>query len=647
MKEEMESLEIRAVIKELQSLKGGFVKKVYQPNDDEILIKVYLPGQGTKQLLFKVGDALFMTDADKQNPKKPGDYVMLMRKFTSNARILNIDQHEFDRVVFIELQKEKKSRLIFEIFGKGNLILEGEKNILVPYQSESWSHRELKEGHEYRFPPSRIQPFKLSKEELKDLLEESEKDLVRALAVDLNLGGKYAEEICSRLNISKHSEEYEDLSTEIFLIIRKMKTRLIEGNLEPYTVKNSEGEVIDAIPFPLTQYEEFEKERYESYNQAVDIAFREGDSQKSEEKGKTRSKLDRKLESQRRALKNLKKEERENKIKAELIYQNYSRCQRLLDKIKEARAEGDRDKIYSRLREKDEIIQLNDSDEYIIVELEGEKDNKRYEMEVKLEFRNDVNENAQEHYEKSKKCKKKIEGAKEAIENTKQEIEAGKKKKEEKITKEPTKKYWFDKYKWFISSEENLVVAGKDTKTNEEVVKKYLEKYDRYAHAEAGGAPSVVVKKGKKDKIGEDTLKEACQYSVIHSKEWKRGVSAATAYWVTPDQVSKSPESGESLPTGAFVIRGSRNYVDDLKMKAVLIEIDHDGERKIMCAPSSTLNNRKDKTFKKIVEFIPGNKDPNDFSKEMSDYFSVPIKEIQGILPPGGVKVLNKKKVDE
>ncbi|MBS3790943.1 MAG: NFACT family protein, partial [Candidatus Thermoplasmatota archaeon] len=634
MKEEMEALEIRAAVNELKSLEGGFVKKIYQPNKGEILFRIYVPGEGKKMLLFKVGKGLYLTEESKDNPMKPGDYVMLMRKYTSNATITKIKQHEFDRVVIFELQKEKESRLIFEIFGKGNLILEGEKHILVPYRSESWSHRELKEGYEYKFPPSRIQPFDLTEEEITEILENSDKDLVRTLAVELNLGGKYAEEICSRIDVDKHTEEFVDLSTKIRRVIQEMRKQIEEDDLEPHVVKE-DGEIIDAVPFPLEQYEGKKTEMFVTYNRALDMAFRTEKSEGTPEEREEKSRVERKLESQKRAIKELKKEEEENKIKAELIYQNYSDCEKLLDQIHRARREGDREKIYSKIRDLDSVVQLNDSNEYVVVELQGEKDGEQYTKNVRLDFRKDVNENAQKHYEKSKKSKKKIKGAKEAIEETKKEIEAGKKKQKERDKKEPTVDYWFDRYKWFISSGGHIVIAGKDTKTNEEVVKKYLEKYDRYAHAEAGGAPSVVIKRGEKEDIDEDTLKEACQYSIIHSKEWKRGISAGRAYWVKPDQVSKTAEAGESLPTGAFVIRGKRNFCGNLPMEAVLAEIEYEGKKKIMCAPSLTVENCDEDLIKKKVTFIPGSRDKNNFANEMSDYFSVPINEIQKIIPPG------------
>merc|ERR1712129_592833 len=50
------------------------------------------------------------------------------------------------------------------------------------------------------------------------------------------------------------------------------------------------------------------------------------------------------------------------------------------------------------------------------------------------------------------------------------------------------------------------------------------------------------------------------------------GVSAQ-AYWVYAAQVSKTPQTGQYLPTGSFVIRGKRNFVSlqPLTMAIVLL----------------------------------------------------------------------------
>ncbi len=641
MKEEMESLEISAVVSELEDLVGGYIQKIYKPNKKELSFRIHVPGVGKQILIFRMGKAIFLSRKDRENPMHPGDYIMLMRKYLGNSRITGIYQHEFDRVVVIELEKEKSARLIFEVFGKGNLILEGENRILLPYRSESWSHRELKKGELYKFPPHRLNPFFVSKVEFIQILKESEKDLVRTLAVDLNLGGKYSEEICKRLGVDKNIEDFTEYSEDLYSELKNFHNQVKQKDrLSPCLVKDDD-KIIDAVPFPLLIYEEYQQNNEKKYNIALDKAITEPD-EASVEKKKKDSKLERKLNQQERAVENLKKDIDEYKIIGEIIYQNYKICQDYLKAIHRAREESRREEIFKKLKERDDVIQINDKDEYMVLSLVGKVDEKELEKNVKLDFRKDVNENAQKYYNKSKKAKKKLEGARKAINETKKQIEEGNEEELKKEPTEPTEKFWFDRYKWFISSENNLVIAGKDAKTNEEVVKKYMENKARYAHAEAGGAPSVVVKND--NGIDEKSLKEACQYSLIHSKEWKRGIASGRAYWVKPSQVSKTAEAGESLPTGAFVIRGKRNYIDKLPLKSVLTEISYEGHKKIMCAPSIAVENRDDDLCSKKVTFIPGTMDQNEFAKEMVKFYNVPIKEIQKILPPGGVKVLEKEK---
>ncbi len=635
MKEQMESIEVAALVRELKRLKGAYLQKVYKPGDDELLFRFHLSGEGKKMLLFHLGKALYLTEKDIDNPMKPGDFIMLLRKYLGNTRVVDVKQHEMDRVVTMELQGRKNFSIVFEIFGKGNMVLTGEDKILLPMRSETWKHRELKEGVRYRYPPSRVNPFEVGKNEIKEILESSGSDLVRTMAVGLNLGGKYAEEICARMGVDKNTEEFIDKYEGIFEEIKGIKDQIYDDELNPLLITKDE-EIIDAVPFTLKIYEEHTSEEVDSYNAALDRALKL--EIKTEDEGS--SKLERKLNQQEGALENLKRDEIENKIKAELIFQNYQFCEEVLDAVWKAREKGNREEIFEKMEERDDIIQINDSDEYVIVELEGESDGETKTMNVKLEFRRDVNENALMHYEMSKKDKRKIEGAKRAIKNTKKEIEEAEKFGLEKEKKrEATVKFWFDRYKWFSSSKGNLVIAGRDAKTNEEVVKKYLEKGDRYAHAEAGGAPSTVVKSGG-DEVDEKTCKEACQFALIHSKEWKRGISSGTAYWVKPYQVSKTAESGESLPTGAFVIRGTRNYIRDLPLEAVLVETEYREKRKVMCTPSFTFENSDG--YDKYVKFIPGKKRSGEFAKEMSEFFKVPLEEIQKILPPGGVNVTEK-----
>ena len=101
------------------------------------------------------------------------------------------------------------------------------------------------------------------------------------------------------------------------------------------------------------------------------------------------------------------------------------------------------------------------------------------------------------------------------------------------------KVYWFEKFLWFISSENYLVLGGRDAQQNELLVKRYLNQGDVYVHADLRGASSVIVKNepGKlAHHIPPRTLTEAATLAVCNSAAWDAKVVAG-AWWVKHDQV--------------------------------------------------------------------------------------------------------------
>jgi hypothetical protein len=166
------------------------------------------------------------------------------------------------------------------------------------------------------------------------------------------------------------------------------------------------------------------------------------------------------------------------------------------------------------------------------------------------------------------------------------------------------------------------------------LVKKHLDAGDRYAHADMHGAPSIVVK--MREGVGEASLREACEFAVATSKAWNAKIGSAAGYWVLPEQVSKTPQSGEYLAKGAFVIRGKRNYSDKIEIKLGIGEVEHDGERKVMGGPESAIKSLS----KRYAILRPGEIDKDRLAKMLSDEFEVPIEEVQAVMPPGDVEII-------
>ena len=192
-------------------------------------------------------------------------------------------------------------------------------------------------------------------------------------------------------------------------------------------------------------------------------------------------------------------------------------------------------------------------------------------MKITLDITKSVDENASMYFEKAKKARKKLVGVAATLEEFKKKQEL---KRDETVDVtssikklEDVKKHWYEKFRWFVTSEGYLVIGGRDATTNEIVIKKHTEKDDLVFHTDMAGSPFVVIKKneelpGVEKKVFSDkSIEEAACFTLIHSKAWKSGMSTASVFWVYPDQVSKEANSGEFMAKGSFMIRGKTNYV--------------------------------------------------------------------------------------
>jgi predicted ribosome quality control (RQC) complex YloA/Tae2 family protein len=165
-------------------------------------------------------------------------------------------------------------------------------------------------------------------------------------------------------------------------------------------------------------------------------------------------------------------------------------------------------------------------------------------------------DNANRYYERGKNAKEKSQGALSALSDSKRklaraerelsEAEQLKSLKPAEIIEELAKRKverenreWYEKFRWFISSDGFLVVAGKDTVSNEVLIKKYTTQEDVVFHAEITGAPFVVIKSEGKP-VSEIALHEAGEFAASFSRAWRENAGTADVYWVKVDQLSKS-----------------------------------------------------------------------------------------------------------
>ncbi len=621
----MSALDIYACVKELKEIEGGKVEKIYHYPPNEIRIKIYSGGR--RDLIIEAGRRIHLTIFPKESPKFPSPFAMLLRKHLEGKRIKNVEQHDFDRIVIIDFGDRK---IVAELFSKGNVALTDENyNVIMDIHG--------KKGV-YEFP-KRKAPFELTLEEIKVLCHE-DREIVKLLATKCGLGGLFAEETCLRAGIDKNKlgsqlsdEEFE----RIFEAIQSIFKPIFEGNLKPHIVVKN-GEYADVLPIELKYYEGFEKRYFDSFNRALDEFYSkmiaEIEVEESEELKKLRKRLEIQLETKRR----LEEEINEFKSLGDFIYENYSVVEKALNAFKKAREEMDFDGFKRKAKSLKFVREVGK--DYVTVEIKGRI--------VRLDLDKDVHGIAETYYEKAKKAKEKLEGLLKAIEKTKEEIERAERRETLRYVapiRIVRKREWFERFRWFITSEGFLAIGGRNAQMNEEIVSKYLEPKDLFFHTQTPGAPAVVLKRGQE--AGEKSLIETAQFSAIYSSLWKQGIHSGEVYYVTPEQVKRSAKAGEYLPKGSFYIVGKRNYITVELKCAIGVDLKN---LRLMGGPVDAISRHCDHYV--VLEI--GDKEQNELAVEIAKTLVENAKEderhvvkaiatpdeIAKFLPPGRSRIV-------
>ena len=602
----MSNVDIYTISNELNNLlSGARVDKSFQPTKDIVVMRFHVPGTGRVDLVMQCGSRIHTSQYPLENPTTPPTFPMLLRKRIKGAHVESIKQHNFDRVVEIKVKKDKHYTIIVELFDKGNIILlDDENNIILPLKRKQLSQRDISSKKEYIFPEERgINPITVNEEEFAEIIKNSDKDIVRTLAMN-GLGSLYAEEIIERANETIDIEKNTSTSqlspeqiTGLYTGLKGLFDNLRNEEIKPQIVKNNSKE--DVVALDLVKYDDYEKTYYDNFNEACDEFYSKKVNTnikdvKEAAWNKKVNKFEKRLKLQQETLDNFEKTIEESQHKGEVIYSNYLSIENIINVVNSARSKDYSFKEIGKTLKKAKDDGMAEAQIYESIDKMGVLTLDIDDTKINIDPKLTIPENAEKYYEKSKKAKRKIKGALIAIENTKKQLEDIKAKKDIAmehiaIPKKRIKKNlkWYEKLRWFISSDNILVVGGRDANSNESIVKKYLEPNDVYLHADIHGATSTAIKLNG-SKLNDNILKESGEFAASFSSAWSMGFTSQDVFWVHPDQVSKTPEAGEFLAKGSFVIRGHRNYIRGARVKLAIGIVDYEGKR-IMAGPIEAL----------------------------------------------------------
>jgi predicted ribosome quality control (RQC) complex YloA/Tae2 family protein len=377
----------------------------------------------------------------------------------------------------------------------------------------------------------------------------------------------------------------------VFDALQNLLAPVLESKFEPSIILDDSGNFVDVVPFKLRRYTDRKAQDFPSFNMALDEFYlRVTATEKAVASVETNTLQ---LETQRlkRIVTEQEKSVNEDQAKSEhdkqignTIYKHLNELQAFQNQLIKANNQGhDWNTIVKTILE---AKKSGKSPAMYFESFDGKNlalnlsiDN----LHLSINLRDSLFDNANRYYEKGKHSKEKAQGALIALQDSKKKLALTEKElaEAEKLKNlkpaeileamakrkiEQENRMWYEKFRWFTTSDDFLVVAGKDTVSNEVLIKKYTSQEDIVFHAEITGSPFVVIKSEGKT-VSEQALQEAGEFAASFSRAWRENAGSADVYWVKVDQLSKSGPSGESVPHGAFFVVGKRNWFRNTKLR--------------------------------------------------------------------------------
>ena len=279
-----------SVVKELnETLAGGGISRIVQPEKDELLITVkssrvqyYLEISANASLPL-----IYLADSKKEAPLSAPNFCMLLRKHIQGGQIISVTQPHLERVIVIEILHYNelgdlcRKKLIAELMGKhSNIIFTDENNVIIDsikrIPSSISSVREVLPGRTWFIPgeESKLDPLTLTQETFDSAMAQREDDVVHALyQAFTGISPSAAEEFVFEAGIEPRSP-YPALSVSdkaslagSFLPVMQ---RIREGMFEPNIVlENSMPVEFGGIPFEMYAHPPYERRLYDSPSRMI------------------------------------------------------------------------------------------------------------------------------------------------------------------------------------------------------------------------------------------------------------------------------------------------------------------------------------------------------------------------------------------
>lgn len=602
---------------------GHYVSNIYGIDRSSLLFKLHHTEKPDAYMMVSTS-GVWLTSR-RLDQSEPNRLQRRLRDALGRARLAGARQEGSERIAYLHFSSfEKKYVLAAELFGGGNLVLcDGQMKILALLHSMEARHRRLAVGLGYEPPPANS--LDVLAADLQEFAETaSGAESVRWVGRTLGLPKRYAEEALRRSGEDPRAPAdglAPDRVRRIFESARSLASDVAEGRHEPCATGTDAHPVRTAGAEPAP-----------SFMEAVDAvlcsqltrAGRDAQSQETEKKAREQRA---RLEEQEKAAETVVRRSKEISDLARALSELASAG---VSSLSEPRAGARLAELGARA-----------------VSVRGAPHLEVSGVKTRINPGSSLHAAASALFDESKKqasAVKAIEAQRLRTQARLAELEGRAGAERGRLgSRQIEKRAWFQRYRWFFTSDGFIAVGGRDSSSNSALIRKQMGGGDRVFHADTFGSPFFVLKDS--GRAGALSIEETADATVCFSRAWRDGAHGTGAYWVSPPQVKRAAPSGQFLPKGSFVIEGRRNYVRASTLRLAVGIVQRPGSLALACGPPAPV--KKHSVCYAVIE--PSSGDMAEAAKKIRTEFArareqearaVPLDEFVRALPAGGSHVV-------
>jgi predicted ribosome quality control (RQC) complex YloA/Tae2 family protein len=610
---ELSGIELRYLVNEIanRATGGYYTSSINAITKSSLLLKLHHPTQEDIMLVLSIR-GIWITKL-KFKPVEDNSLEGVAQRELERAKLESVEQAGSERIVSLKFRHpDNKVRIVVcEFFGNGNIVIcdEGMQIVAILNPIEV-RHRTLNVGLRYAYPPARgVDVFEVTLDQLLSLRNEAKNlDVLRWIGRSISMPKKFVEEVAKRAGIEPGRQAAQLTDDEVgraYATVKNLVNDVSTGrNYDPVIIMQS-GKPMEALPIVTGEATKLEIKKAASYMDAVDEVLSSeildiSRSSKTIELDRQIAVLEHDLEEQNKAKK--------------AVMQKSAAIRKLAGELMALSSQNPDDdgKLHDVLAANSASIVKEKGVKY--VEVAGEQ----------VEMQPNLAKVSSMLFARAKEMERGNASIEEArakllaqIEKLRSQTAAIHKKV---LVRKQTSKEWYERYRWFVTTDGLMAIGGRDTSSNSALIRKHLTEHDIVFHAEVHGSPFFIVKNAaapvQEGKI-EPSLQQVAQATVSFSRAWKDSLSSADAYWVLPEQVKKGAPTGQFLPKGSFVIEGKRSYLKGVEIRLAIGIAQLNGREVLVCGPEEAIKKRS--MFYAVL--LQGGMDPMNAAKKVKSEF--------------------------